>query len=42
MKIVIFGLTADEVTAKRKGGYEPRKLIEASPEGYKPKKKVKK
>ena len=30
--IVIFGLTADEVAAKRQGGYEPRQLIESSPE----------
>ncbi|VVT08030.1 glycogen phosphorylase [Sphingomonas sp. EC-HK361] len=30
--IVIFGLTADEVAAKRGGGYEPRAVIEASRE----------
>lgn len=30
--IVIFGLTADEVAAKRAGGYAPRALIEASPQ----------
>ena len=29
--IVIFGMTADEVEAKRAGGYEPRETIEASP-----------
>ena len=28
--IVIFGMTADEVEAKRAGGYEPRSVIEAS------------
>ncbi len=30
--IVIFGMTADEVAAKRAGGYNPREAIEASPE----------
>jgi starch phosphorylase len=30
--IVIFGMTADEVAAKRAGGYDPRAAIEASPE----------
>ncbi len=30
--IVIFGLTADEVAAKRAGGYNPRAVIEGSPE----------
>ncbi|WP_413060898.1 glycogen/starch/alpha-glucan phosphorylase [Sphingomonas carotinifaciens] len=30
--IVIFGLTADEVAAKRRDGYDPRSVIEASPE----------
>lgn len=30
--IVIFGLTADEVAAKRRDGYDPRRVIEASPE----------
>jgi len=30
--IVIFGLTADEVAAKRAAGYDPRAAIEASPE----------
>ncbi|WP_085810413.1 glycogen/starch/alpha-glucan phosphorylase [Sphingomonas sp. TZW2008] len=30
--IVIFGLTADEVAAKRAGGYDPRRTIEESPE----------
>ncbi len=30
--IVIFGLTADEVTEKRESHYNPRALIEASPE----------
>ncbi|WP_298090768.1 glycogen/starch/alpha-glucan phosphorylase [uncultured Sphingomonas sp.] len=30
--IVIFGLTADEVAAKRRDGYDPRAVIEASPE----------
>jgi starch phosphorylase len=30
--IVIFGLTADEVEQKRAGGYDPRAVIEASPE----------
>ena len=28
--IVIFGMTADEVAAKRAGGYDPRSVIEAS------------
>lgn len=30
--IVIFGLTAEEVAARRGGGYNPRAVIEASPE----------
>ncbi|WP_440978367.1 glycogen/starch/alpha-glucan phosphorylase [Sphingomonas pseudosanguinis] len=30
--IVIFGLTADEVAAKRRDGYNPRAVIEGSPE----------
>ncbi|WP_312487935.1 glycogen/starch/alpha-glucan phosphorylase [Sphingomonas sp.] len=30
--IVIFGLTADEVAAKRRDGYNPREVIEGSPE----------
>jgi len=30
--IEIFGLTADEVAEKRAGGYDPRAVIEASPE----------
>ena len=30
--IVIFGLTADEVAERRAGGYDPRAVIEASPE----------
>lgn len=30
--IVIFGLTAEEVTKRRGGGYDPRAVIEASPE----------
>jgi starch phosphorylase len=30
--IVIFGMTADEVAAKRAGGYDPRAAIDASPE----------
>ncbi|HVF93827.1 MAG TPA: glycogen/starch/alpha-glucan family phosphorylase, partial [Sphingomonas sp.] len=30
--IFIFGMTADEVTAKRADGYRPRDVIEASPE----------
>ena len=30
--IVIFGLTADEVEAKRRAGHDPRMAIEASPE----------
>jgi starch phosphorylase len=30
--IVIFGLTAEEVEAKRAGGYNPREVIESSPE----------
>ncbi|WP_420911619.1 glycogen/starch/alpha-glucan phosphorylase [Aurantiacibacter luteus] len=30
--IVIFGMTADEVAAKRAGGYDPRAVIEGSPE----------
>ena len=30
--IVIFGMTAEEVAEKRAGGYDPRKLIESSPE----------
>jgi starch phosphorylase len=30
--IVIFGLTADEVAERRRGGYEPREIIEGSPE----------
>ena len=30
--IVIFGLTADEVAERRANGYEPRAVIEASPE----------
>jgi glycogen phosphorylase len=30
--IVIFGLKADEVAARRSGGYEPRAIIEGSPE----------
>jgi starch phosphorylase len=30
--IVIFGLTAEEVAAKRKGGYDPRAVIEAEPD----------
>ena len=30
--IVIFGLTADEVAAKREAGYDPREAIDASPE----------
>jgi starch phosphorylase len=30
--IVIFGLTASEVTTHRSGGYDPRAVIEASPE----------
>ena len=30
--IVIFGLTADEVAAKRTGAYRPREAIDASPE----------
>ncbi|WP_343526434.1 glycogen/starch/alpha-glucan phosphorylase [Sphingomonas sp.] len=30
--IVIFGLTADEVAAKRRDGYNPREIIENSPE----------
>jgi starch phosphorylase len=30
--IVIFGLTADEVAQKREQGYDPRAVIEASPE----------
>jgi len=30
--IIIFGLTAEEVAAKRAKGYNPREIIEASPE----------
>ena len=30
--IVIFGLTAEEVAERKAGGYDPRKLIESSPE----------
>ena len=30
--IIIFGLTAEEVARQRAGGYDPRKLIESSPE----------
>ena len=30
--IVIFGLTAEEVAAKRAGGHDPRAVIESSPE----------
>lgn len=30
--ILIFGLTADEVAAKRRDGYNPREVIEGSPE----------
>jgi starch phosphorylase len=30
--IVIFGMTADEVAARRAGGYDPRPIIEGSPE----------
>jgi starch phosphorylase len=30
--IVIFGLTADEVAARRAGGHDPRAVIEASPD----------
>jgi starch phosphorylase len=30
--VVIFGLTAEEVAERHAGGYEPRKLIESSPE----------
>ena len=30
--IVIFGLTAEEVAERQAGGYDPRKLIESSPE----------
>ena len=30
--IVIFGLKADEVAERRAGGYDPRAIIEASPE----------
>ncbi len=30
--IVIFGLTADEVAEKRRDGYNPREVIEGSPE----------
>ncbi len=30
--IVIFGMDADEVTARRAGGYNPRDVIESSPE----------
>lgn len=30
--IVIFGLTAEEVADRRKGGYAPREIIEGSPE----------
>ncbi len=30
--IFIFGLTAEEVSQRRAGGYEPRAVVEASPE----------
>ena len=30
--IVIFGLTAEQVEAKRREGYAPREVIEGSPE----------